>query len=261
MKTIKFLAVATLLAVSASASAQFTNTGAKSSSSSSSTATDGWSTMWVEYNPSTMKFDYDDADDESFTGLSVGYSKAVRLAQSSPVFLEVGVGLQYSFKDKEMAEELELEDYSEYMDPKVKMTMFSAKIPVNLMYAFSVPNSSVTIMPFVGANLRFNISGKQKLEWNFSDDFKEYLLDEYGSLKDCEIYGIPANGYDYDVFDKKDMGSSDATWKRFQMGWNIGVKARFGEQFLVGLSYGNDFSELAKKTKISTVTIALGYTF
>ena len=68
-------------------------------------------------------------------------------------------------------------------------------------------------------------------------------------------------GADYDLFSKKDMGSSSATWKRFQIGWQIGVKARLSRQFQLGVSYGSDFNEIAKKTKIATTSVNIGYTF
>lgn len=225
MRKIKlFLATATL-AVATSASAQFSS----SAQSSSSAGTEGWSTLWVEWNPSTIKYDIKNADDQSFTGLSFGYSQAFNIVQGKPLFLEAGLGVQYSFCT--LGDE---EDYYYYDEDEEeeKFNMFSAKVPVNLIYKFDIPNSSVALMPFVGANFRYNLSAKV----SYGDE-------------------------DVDLFDKKDMGSSKATWKRFQAGWNIGLKARFGQSFLVGISYGNDFSEIAKKTKISTTTIGIGYTF
>jgi len=66
---------------------------------------------------------------------------------------------------------------------------------------------------------------------------------------------------EYNLFDKSDMDSSDATWKRLQVGWQIGVNARFSGKFMVGLSYGSDFSEIRKKVKVNTTSISLGYCF
>ena len=265
MKCIKFFAVAALMIIATSASAQFTNTSTKSSSSSSSVSTDGWSTFWVEWNPLSIKHNEKNADDESATAFSIGYSQAFSVSANLPLFVEAGLGVQYSFNSKDISEELDY-DFGDDMDPQLKTNLFSAKIPINLIYAFQIPNSSVSIMPYVGANLRYNISGKNKLEMNLSDDWIDYLEDSYGKKWEKEELvhrdtGLPLAGYDHNVFDKKDMGSSSATWNRFQLGWNIGVKARFGENFLVGLSYGKDFSELAKKTKIATTSITLGYTF
>lgn len=232
MKKLKFLAMAAFLAISTSASAQFTNaTGG--SSSSVGTNTDGWSTIWAEWNPSTMKYDSKNADNESFTGISFGYSQAFSLTSSIPLFAEVGLGIQYSFYSD--GYEDEEDDFTE----EINLNMLSAKVPANLMYLFQIPNSSVSLIPYVGVNFRYNISAKEK--WTVE-----------GYYEDIEE--------EFNLFDKDDMGK-DGTWNRFQLGWNIGVKARFGEKFLVGLSYGSDFSEIAKKTKISTTSISLGYTF
>ena len=97
-------------------------------------------------------------------------------------------------------------------------------------------------MPFIGATLRYNLSGTLKYEVS-SLDYSEK----------------------YDLFDKKDMEEINfldgKAWKRFQLGYQIGLKARFGQNFMAGLSYGNDLSEIAYKTKVQTTSITVGYTF
>ncbi len=243
---IKLFAAAAMLAVSATASAQFTNTA--KTGSSSAVNTDGWGTFYLQWNPSSINIDVKNADDQSFTGFSVGYNRAFNVVKNTPLFLEAGAALQYSFykEDGKVGiyeyDEYEDEVYYDVVDGEVKMNMFSVKVPVNLMYKFDIPNSSVALAPFAGITLRYNISGKLKTS---STD------DEYEDVDDL----------DQDVFDKKDMGSKDATWKRFQAGWQIGVNAHFGDNWLVGVSYGSDFSELYKKAKISTTSVTLGYRF
>ncbi|MGN0220714.1 MAG: outer membrane beta-barrel protein [Prevotella sp.] len=250
MKRIRLMAVITLLSVCAGAFAQFTN----SSSSNNNSSSDGWSSLWVQYNPSTFNVDIKDADNQNFTGLSVGYSKAFSITQGHPLFVEIGLGLQYSFYtnddgtwtgfDEEDIEELREEGF---FDPKEKFNMFSVKVPVALTYKFDLNNSNVSLLPFVGVNLRYNLSGKGKCEWNLGSEYKEYK--EY--LEDIDM----------NLFDKKDMGSSDATWKRFQIGWQIGLNAHIGKGLVLGASYGKDFSEIYKKCKISSFNINLGYKF
>lgn len=256
MKSIKIIAVAAMMMAATGVSAQFTNTGSRSSNSTADT--EGWSTLWVEFNPGTVS--PKKGDGESFTGLSIGYSKAFSLSANIPLFLEAGVGAQYSFKSLDMGEELD-DDYYEYCDPSIKYTMISAKIPVNFMYAWQIPNSSVTLMPFVGINMRFNIVGNYKFDWNWSDDMIEYFEDRYGSKwEDMTEDGIPLGGIDRNLFDEDDMGKN-GTWNRFQIGWHIGVKARFGKSFMLGAAYGGDFSEVADGLKVSNGSISVGYTF
>ena len=245
MKSIKFFAVAAMMAIATSASAQFST--AQSSSSSSTTNTDGWSSFWVEWNPSTLKYDKKGLDDSSVSGFSIGYSQAFSNAASTPLFVEAGLGVQYTFSTLDLEDDddtvlnslfwmcLANDDHGNFDeddDEDPTFNMFSVKVPVNLIYKFDLPNSTVSLMPFVGAVARYNLSAQMSYDKQ-----------------------------DYDIFDKKDVGSSKATAKRFQMGWQIGLKARLGESFIAGVSYGSDFSEISKDVKVSTTTLSIGYTF
>ncbi len=213
MKCIKTFAVTVLLTVSASAFAQFTNSGSGSSASLSDQK--GWSTLYVEWNPSSLRPSH--GDSKSITGFSAGYNHATSISSTVPLFVETGVGVQYS----------------SYSPEYFSVTMISAKVPVELLYAWQLPNSSVTLIPHAGLNLRFNAFGQLS-----EDDHEDK----------------------YNIFSKDDMGSEDV-WKRFQIGWQIGVKARFNKSFMIGASYGTDFSEICEKAKIGTASITLGYTF
>lgn len=235
MKKFKTILLVAFLTASANSFAQFSNSSSKNSSSS-----DGWNTIWVQWNPS--QFSPDKGDSQSFTGLSLGFSHAFPVSNSIPLLVEAGVGLQYSFFKEDLDE---FDDYdSDYSDYSVeqKVNMFSAKIPVHIMYDWQIPNSSVSIIPFAGLNMRFNFSGKEKIEYS------KYLKDYY-EMEDEDV----------NLFDKKEMDGDQ--WNRFQIGWELGVKAKFNNKFLVGVSYGQDFSEIAEKTKIHTTSITLGYCF
>lgn len=214
------------------------------SGSTSNSDMNGWSCAWVEWSPSTFKVDQKGADDQSFTGLSAGYSKAFSVTPTNPVFIEVGIGLQYSFyEDNFMVEEMTYDGDTYSRSAKRSLDLWSFKVPVNLLYKYDMPNSSVSIMPFAGINLRYNF---------------------IGTMHDNSIYERDANGfliYERNLFDSGEMGGSNATWNRFQLGWNIGVKAHFAKHIMAGLTYGNDLSEIAKKTKISTTAISVGYVF
>lgn len=227
MKAIKYFSVAAMMAVSTGASAQFTSGSSPRSSSYSNS--DGWSTLYVEYNPVSYNVDVSGADDESMTAFSFGYSKAFPVSPGTPLFIEAGLAGQYTFKS----------DFRDTDD--VSFSMISARVPVTLAYKFDLNNSSVSIIPFAGAYARYNITGKVKYT---------------GGTKDK----------DWDLFDKKDMEDLGLTFdnkafNRLQLGWLIGAKAKLSDSFLVGLSYGSDFSEISKKIKVSTTAISLGYTF
>ena len=251
MKALKTIAAALLLTVSTGASAQ----SASSSSGSNSGNNEGWSSVWAEYGISKITNDWDSDFDRDFNAVSIGFSKAFGLSKNQPLFVEAGLGLQYSFYSEtgELGDyEDEIDDeYAEYplpADYKKKVNMFSLKIPVNLTYKYDFPNSSFSIAPFVGVALRYNFSGKVKFE-NIDDDYDE---DEYDEDPNC----------DFNLFDKKDMRKCGMNvWKRFQIGWNIGVKAMYKNKYSIGVAYSSDFSEISKKCKISSFNISAAYHF
>lgn len=242
MKRIKFLALAALLAFNSGAYAQFTNTA--SSTSSSSVNTDGWNSFWIEWNPSTISSDTQgqggndsgsSSKSLSFTAFSAGLSRAFSLTQGASLFLEAGGGVQYSFA-------------SDFPEKGTDFNMLSVKVPLSLIYLLDIPNSSLSLMPYAGIDLRFNILGKFKYGGGDVSG-SDYYSDEYVS---------GSNSGSVNLFDKKEMGEP---WNRFQIGWHVGLKARLGQSFMLGASYGMDFSEICEKTHINTVTVSLGFAF
>ena len=170
-----------------------------------SSSTTGWSTVGVEYLPMTM--DFGNLGSTSFSGFALNYTNAIGLTSDVPLFLEWGVGAQYTYKSKN----------------DVTIQCASLKVPVNLLYNFQLPDTKVNLAPYVGLKFRGNVWGEASVEdesWNL-----------FGDEMDC---------------------------KRFQVGWNIGVKARFNDKMFIGVGYGSDFNEFADGTKISEVSLQLG---
>ena len=196
----------------------------------------GWSTVWAEFNPSNLVYDVSGADNQSVTGISLGYSQAFNIVPNTGIFLEAGLGLQYSFyKEDESVSYEGIKGTAEE-----KFNMWSAKIPVNFMYKFAVGNNGFSLIPYAGLTLRYNFSAKIKEE--------------------VTIAGESASATT-DLFKNSDMGGSDYTWNRFQLGGQVGLKAIISKAFMIGASYGYDFTEIAKKTKLQTTTITLGVCF
>ena len=220
MKKIKLFMAVALLAVCGTASAQFSNT---SKSGGSGTGVTDWNAISFEFAPSNFTYDYDDADDQSFTGLSLSWTHGFAVSKSAPIFIETGLGVQYSFFKED------LED-----DESVKFNMFSLKVPVSFGYQFDLADGKIALAPYAGIDLRYNLSGKVKYE---GDDWSSKL----------------------DVFDKDDMDGDE--WKRFQIGWHIGAKCTFSQKYTLGIAYGADFSEIAKKAKTNAFRISAGIRF
>lgn len=196
----------------------------------------GWSTVWAEFNPSNLVYDVSDVDNQTVTGFSLGYSQAFNIVPNTGVFLEAGLGVQYSFykEDKSFTYNGSKGTQEE------KFNMWSAKIPVNFMYKFAIGSSGFSLIPYAGLTLRYNFSAKIKNEMTVGSESASSTTD---------------------LFKKSDMGGSDYTWNRFQLGGQVGLKAIISKTFMIGASYGYDFTEMAKKTKLQTTTIAIGVCF
>ena len=181
----------------------------------------GFSTFYLQYNAASQKYSHDGHSiSTSLPSFSAGYTKAFPLGPS--LYIEPGVALQYLFK-------------SEKEDGRTeKFSMLSAKIPVNVIYSLPV-GDGIYIDPYAGVYLRGNILAQYKYE--------------HGGHSET-----------VDLFSKDDMGSSDNTAKRMQVGMNLGVRARFSK-FLVGLGYSMDLTDFTKNEKTNSFDITLGMTF
>lgn len=227
MKKIKVFLVVCLLGMAATASAQFTNSKGSGSNSSD---TEGWQGLRVSYHPMSMM--PDGGDNVGLTGFSAGYVKGFSLSQNVPIFIEAGANILWISKD--LSDDIDF-DFDEDIDASAKMNIFSLDIPVNFGYKYAV-NEKFSIYPYIGVNFRINAIGKIKLEAEYDGDSASESLD---------------------LFSKDDMGEA---WKRFQAGWQIGVAFNINK-FTIAGSYGQDFTEISKKVKLSMPSITLGYNF
>lgn len=196
----------------------------------------GWSTIWAEYNPSTFKIDVRGADDQSATAFSIGYSQAFPLVADNPLFLEAGLGAQYTFYTED--ENGTYEGYSAKAEET--FNMWSLKLPVNLLYKFELGTNGFSLAPYAGLSLRYNISAT----------LEEKVTIEGESAKEK-----------LDLFKNSDMGGSDYTWNRFQIGWQVGMKAIVNKAFMIGIAYGGDFNEIADDIKLQAATVTIGICF
>lgn len=230
MKANKLFLTLCLLAMATTASAQFANTGAGKSGKSGSVLvkdTDPYNRIYMSYSPMNLKIDVEGADDIKLTGLTLGYLHGFNLSSNLPLFLEVGGNVAYSYGDIDAID--------------IDYKLLSVNVPVNVAYKFSFGDSGFSLTPFLGLNFRYNILRKAEGDLSF-----------YQGL-DWD------NWWTYDSFDS-DTSLYLGEWKRFQVGWQIGVGFNY-KKLYVGISYGSDFSEIVKKTKAHTTQISLGLNF
>lgn len=238
MRLIKLFMIVALMSIAMGASAQFSSSERVKAVSTSTPVSRGWNTVYFEWNPSSLN---KDEDFSHFTGLTLGYNHAFSLTEKTPLYFETGLGLQYSFSPKKGGQ---TRIWTTYVDYDAKFWMLSAKIPFNLTYAIQVPNHNTTLLPYVGIGLRFNIVGKENENFNiegndFNKSFNIFNEDEMNQLAEV----------------------NNSIWKRFQMGWQIGVKARIAKKLMIGAGYYHDLSEIRKDVKISGGNISVGCVF
>ncbi len=143
---------------------------------------------------------------------------------SMPMFIETGLKLSAGFGSES------------YEDETSKLRLMSLTVPVNYVYKFQVADG-VALAPYAGFDFKVHLLGKQKNEY---EDGSETL----------------------DIFSKDDMEGLE--FKRFQMGWHIGVGAEWNS-FYGGLEFGTDFLKFMdyEGYHINTGTFAvnIGYNF
>lgn len=248
---------AVVFAASLAASAQFTNT---SRSSSTTIQSDGWNTVYVQYNPTFMRFDVDGADNVNFKGFALGYNKAFSVSKSMPLYVEGGVGIAYIWHNDDATVENIGSSYNVTESTSQNIKLWSLKVPISILYDFQIPNSDFSITPYAGINFRYNLSGKQKIARTWV-----YTRNETG-----EIFSTEEESGECSLFDKEemeelaekvDMEYGNSTYKRLQVGWHVGVNAKWNKKYMIGFAYCSDFSEITEKTKLSNLSISLGYCF
>ena len=226
----------------------------KVKAASAGTSLGGFSTAYVQWNFETMKYSKSGfSSSSSGNSISGGFSYAFGIAGATPLYLEPGVALKYVWDNNN----------------GVKFSMLSLKVPVNVVYSFAA-TENFNIEPYAGIYLRGNLLAKEKFEGNGGwdddwDDWDEWEDDYYSDFDDDweTTYEAPSSSGrskdSVDLFSKDDMG--DDTWNRFQVGLQLGVRARINQKFMIGVGYSQDLSNITDNTKFHSFDISLGICF
>lgn len=233
MKKSIFLAAVAFMLMSVTASAQFmqSNGGSKAKAS----VEDVFNTVDLTYSPVTMKASYDgDSTTDDLNGLSLNWAQARLLTDQLPVYLQYGAGVQFTWKTDTRSDD--------YYDMKVKntTTFLTVKVPVNVLYNFAIPNTNLSVMPYLGLNAQVHVLGQSKTTTTYEDE-KETSKMSY--------------------FSKDDM---EDPYNRFVLGWQIGAMVSY-DKYFVGIGYNGPVTSLYKngdlKIQTSQVNISLGIMF
>lgn len=199
----------------------------------------------LSYNPVNINTDRGDAENLDLQGISASILECFSINRTLPFYIETGIRLSYSWLTEEDECAYVIATGNVYsilsVDITQKLKYVNIAIPVNLAYRFSFSNTDISITPYAGIILKYNILGRIIQEVTAED-----------------IKGIESEmEYNYNMFDKDDVGRKN-TWNRLQFGWNAGVRIGFS-RFDIGIGYGKDFSELGRKLKTDNFIISLGF--
>ena len=189
----KFFIVALMSFATITASAQFVNSSKSSSSSRTPYTTDltGWNRLSVSFSPMKFVPDDDDLDAASLTGFSVSYEKGISISNRLPLFVETGVGAQYAFKTFDSDDDFGVGD-TYGISMQSRYSTLNLKVPVNLAYKFTF--GDVSLIPYVGINLKLNLLGKNKLSVEDPDDLENMGYDSEDEFwEDLEEYAEDNN--------------------------------------------------------------------
>ena len=219
-----------LMSVSASAQFMQSNAGSKAKVS----VEDVFNTVDLTYSPITMKSTMGGSSlTEDYNGISLNWSQARLMTDKLPIYLQYGAGAQFSWYT----------DSISYDDSNVKTTttFLTVKVPVNVLYNFAIPNTNLSVMPYLGLNAQIHVLGQSKTS-------QEY---------DGETQTVKTN-----FFSKDDM--EDHPYNRFVLGWQIGAMVSF-DKYFVGIGYNGPVTNLYEyddaKIQNSQVNISLGIMF
>lgn len=261
MKNLKAIALAGAMTFSCTAFAQFANTAGGNSAAKGDYT--GYNRIGISYNNTHFGYNKDaGGSDDNFStnGFGIDYIHGFSLTQSCPIFLEVGLNADFNFgSTSEEGDKVTVYDYWMRSKYTQKQQFINLQVPVNFVYRVKA-TEDFTIAPYVGLNFKLNLTGKFRNDAEIETNITSDMLDQMG----YDESDLKEEGDWVSVFDKDEMGGSDYTWNRFQMGWHVGVGFQY-KPFFLGIQYGTDFIPAFKyeKAKINTgnLKISLAYCF
>lgn len=172
----------------------------------------------------------------STNGFGLNYIHGFKLSSSMPMFIELGGNIDFMFySDSEKDEGITYTD---------RIQDINLQVPVNYTYRFNVADN-FSIAPYLGLNFKLHL-----------------LTQERGEVKG---HGVNEKSDWVSFFDKDKVGEG---YKRFQMGWQVGVNFQY-TKFSLGIQYGTDFipffsykgGDKTYRVNTNNLKVLVGYTF
>ena len=243
MKQVNYLLAAILLFVCQTAAAQYDNEydeygnpvyrgnqpSYNSYSSYGDDLEDGWGTVYLKYSPMQLISSKRGVDDKTYHAATFGVSYDFQIGDS-PVYFEAA----YEFTGAWFSKRYPGGD-------KYSMDLYYSKIPLNVAFRLNL-SDQFAIIPYGGINIKWNI---------------------YGEERETDATG---RKYTWKLFD--DDRTYDDDYRRFQFGYQAGVKLLIATAVTVGVSWEADLTNFCKyydnkeyTEKFQGIAFTLGYSF
>lgn len=187
---------------------------------------DAWKGLRFSYDRSILKSTADNSDlKQGFNGFTLSYVYAWHFTRTLPFFVEAGGGVNFWRHSYDASED--------DVTLKTYQNILGLYIPVNVVYKIRVTDK-IALKPYTGIYFRLGLLGKEKYESG---------VDGHTVSDSYNLYG-----------------SEGGDWKRFQMGWQIGLTADYGS-YNFGIGYGIDFNEAAPEARFGSFSLRVGKNF
>lgn len=193
---------------------------------------DGWCSTYLKYSPLQLTSSAKGVDNKTFHSVTFGVSYDYQLSDS-PFYVDAAFETTGAWFSKR---------YSG--GTKYSMDIYYSKIPINLAFRLNI-TEGFAIVPYGGANIKWNIYGEEREK------------DEFGYTQKWRLFD---DDYTY-----------DDDYNRFQLGYQAGVKLLIGNSFSIGASWEADLTNFCKyydrntnweeTEKFQGISIQLAYCF
>lgn len=179
----------------------------------------GWNCLFAQYNAITILSNEKEIDHYSTNGFSLGYSRVFGLMSEDKIYTELGIAYQKvsdnritQIDDNSLHEELEWE---------------ALKIFSNIIVRNKIRNSSIYICPYIGFQLRRNLSVD---------------LEQTYKSKTTKVNGL-----------------KEGKWKKSYFDLHIGIHANVGRFLQISTQYGFDINSSKEYGRTRGWTIQVSF--
>lgn len=146
---------------------------------------------YVRYSPAQYTFP-SHTPHINMQEIAAGWARSIQVADSIPIFVEVGAELKYTFTPNEI------------VHTNAKYSLLTFRIPVNVTYKLYLSRTrNIALVPQAGIHFRAIAMGKEDI-----------------------------NGKKENIFKEDNKNQTSCEWERCQLGWQVGLRLQMERYFI-----------------------------